>query len=321
MKKATFLFAIIMATVTCIRAGNVSFTPPGNEKPSATFQRMWIDYNVYDDGRYGMMMHVAFTVYNMKGQDGFLGFYFKYANGTADDYIKHNRTGDQYHTKSGYLGLGKVVTPAYDASVYDDVKVFMPYDEFNLAPGTYDLIIDVQYLYNGGPTIAWLKLYDIEFTQFEKDRAEGNKMASTKFRPAPTTGPRATFEKMWVDYDVKEEGILGMMLHFKFVAYDMKGMAASVAVYFDKNDGQWTILKDKNQKYTSTAGDVAVYKDITPGYDTAFYDDLRIFMPYEELDLDPGKYELSMDTKLIYQKGGLISNFTYYDFLYTEPSR
>lgn len=321
MKKATFFFAIIMAAVTCIRAGNVFSSLPGNEKPSATFQRMWIDYNIEDDGRYGMMMHIAFSVYNMKDQEGYLGFYFKYANGTADDYIKHNRTGDQYHTSSGYLAVGKTITPIYDASVYDDVQVFMPYDEFNLAPGTYDLIIDVQYLYKAGPTIAWLKLYDIEFTQFEKDRAAGNKSAAIKFRPLPTSGPRAIFDTMWVDYDVKENNVLGMMLHFKFVTYDMKNVAAFVAVYFEKYDGDWIVLKDKNKKYYSTGGDVAVYGDITPGYDTAFYNDFRVFMPYDELDLDPGDYDLSMDTKLIYQKGGLISNFTYHDFYYKKPSQ
>lgn len=321
MKRPIFLFVFAAVFTISAKANSFLIVPGTAEKPSATLQRMWVDHNITNDGRYGMMMHVAFTVYNMKGTEGFLGFYFKYASGKPDDYIKHNRTGDQYHTKSGYLGLGKVLTPSYDASVYDDVEVFMPYDEFNLAPGTYDLIIDVQFLYNQGSTIAWLKLYDIEFTQYDKDRAAGNQNAKTKLRSAATTGPRASFEKMWVDYDIKQDGILGMMLHFKFITYDMQDTEALVAVYFEKNDGEWTVLKDKNQKFYSTGGDVAVYKDINPGYDTTYYDDLRIFMPYEELDLDPGKYELSMDTKLIHKQGGLISNFTYYDFSYTEPSK
>jgi hypothetical protein len=44
-------------------------------------------------------------------------------------------------------------------------------------------------------------------------------------------------------------------------------------------------------------------------------------MPYAELDLTPGTYELLMDTKLIYSRGGLISNFVYQPFRYTEPAR
>jgi hypothetical protein len=47
-------------------------------------------------------------------------------------------------------------------------------------------------------------------------------------------------------------------------------------------------LKDKNDKFVSTAGDVALYKAIKPAYDPAIYDDLSLFMPYSEFDLEPG---------------------------------
>jgi hypothetical protein len=131
--------------------------------------------------------------------------------------------------------------------------------------------------------------------------------------------PRATFEKIWVDYDITEAGDRGMRIHVNFTTYDMKDMDAYVAIYFEYNNELGGILKDKNQKFNSTAGDVAVYKSIKPQYDPAVYSDLQVFMPYSELDLDPGNYELTMDVKLIYKAGGIIQKLTTYNFEYTKP--
>ena len=57
--------------------------------------------------------------------------------------------------------------------------------------------------------------------------------------------PRATFNKMWVDYDVTEGGLKGMRLHIKFTVYDMLNMDAYMAVYFEYNDERGGLLKDK----------------------------------------------------------------------------
>lgn len=130
---------------------------------------------------------------------------------------------------------------------------------------------------------------------------------------------KAVFEKMTVDYKATEGGINGMILHIKFTVHDMKDIESLVAVYFAHNDYHRGALKDTNQQYGSSAGDVAVYKTIKPGFSPALFEDLQIFMPYEELDLSPGDYELTMDVKLIKKEGGLISDLTKYDFTFTKP--
>jgi hypothetical protein len=135
-------------------------------------------------------------------------------------------------------------------------------------------------------------------------------------RPA---APYATFEKLWVDYDIYEGGVKGMRIHVKFTAYDMLNMDAYLAIYFEYDDELGGYLKDKNDKFNSTAGDVAVYSSIKPQYNPAVYNDLAVFMPYGELDLDPGQYDLAMDVKIIYKAGGLISKLTTHYFEYTEP--
>lgn len=131
--------------------------------------------------------------------------------------------------------------------------------------------------------------------------------------------PRADFDSIWVDYDIKEEGVLGMRIHVKFTTHEMKDMDAYLAIYYEFNDEMAGILKDKNDKYNSTVGDVAVYKAIKPAYEPAVYEDLSVFMPYEELDLEPGVYDLTMDVRLIYKAGGILQDLTYYDFEYTKP--
>jgi hypothetical protein len=110
-----------------------------------------------------------------------------------------------------------------------------------------------------------------------------------------------------------------MKIHVKFTAYEMKNMDAFLAIYFQSDDENATWLMDKNSKYNSTDGYVAVYRSIKPQYDPAVYNDLDVFMPYSELDLDPGEYDLAMDVKIIYKAGGLISRLTKYYFEYTKP--
>ena len=47
-----------------------------------------------------------------------------------------------------------------------------------------------------------------------------------------TAVPSATFDKMWIDYDITEDGVKGMRIHVKFTAYDMLNMDAYMAIYF-----------------------------------------------------------------------------------------
>ena len=134
-----------------------------------------------------------------------------------------------------------------------------------------------------------------------------------------TTGPSATFEKLWIDYDVYDDGVKGMKIHVKFTAYDMLNLDAYLAIYFKYDDESDKWLMDKNSKYNSTDGYVAVYRSLKPLYNPAVYNDYDVFMPYSELDLDPGEYDLAMDVKLIYKAGGTISKLTTHYFEYTKP--
>jgi len=126
----------------------------------------------------------------------------------------------------------------------------------------------------------------------------------------------AAFEKIWVDYNVKEKGRLGMRIHVKFSVYNMKDVDSQLAIYFEKSDG--TKLKSTNRKFTGKDGQVAVFRALKPGFDDTVYKDLEVFMPYEELKLEGGKYNLKMDADVIYENGGLVEHLGYHDFLYEK---
>jgi len=78
--------------------------------------------------------------------------------------------------------------------------------------------------------------------------------------------PRATYDKLWIDYDVHDNGVKGMKIHVKFTAYDMMNVDAYLAIYFEFDDEIGGYLKDKNDKFNSTAGEVAVYRSLKPQY-------------------------------------------------------
>ena len=128
--------------------------------------------------------------------------------------------------------------------------------------------------------------------------------------------PSAAFQKIWVDYDVRQEGRLGMRIHVKFSVYNMKEVDSYLAIYFEKADG--TKLTGNNRKYSSTDGQTAVFRLLKPGFEDTIYNDLKVFMPYDELNLANGKHDLKMDVDLIYENGDIVEHLGYHDFQYEK---
>jgi hypothetical protein len=150
---------------------------------------------------------------------------------------------------------------------------------------------------------------------FRTKDAETPKDVPTEEKPK-SYEPSANFEKLWVDYNVTEKGRLGMRIHVKFSAYNLKDVDSYLAIYFEKADG--TKLKTTNKKFAANDGQVAVYRSMKPSYEDTIYDDLDVFMPYDELKLSRGKYNLKMDADVIYKNGDLVEHLDYEDFQYEK---
>jgi hypothetical protein len=126
----------------------------------ATFEKLWVDYDVVENGRKGMRIHVKFRVFNLKGVDSYLAIYFEKKNG---DKLYTNNT--EYRSKNGQVAIYKLLTPGYEETVYDDLKLFMPYGEFNLSSGRFDLKMDVDVIYKGGDLIKHMNYHEFWFQQ------------------------------------------------------------------------------------------------------------------------------------------------------------
>jgi len=105
-------------------------------------------------------------------------------------------------------------------------------------------------------------------------------------------------------------------VHVKFSVFNMKDVDSNLTLYFEKADG--TKLTTTNTKFSSKDGQVAVSRTLKPGFDDTIYKDLEIFMPYEELKLGRGKYNLKMDADVTLENGDLVEHLGYHDFTYEK---
>ena len=300
MKKLTFSLAAILL---CMLVSTVmAFAQPASKstKPSATFQRIWVDYEVTEAGRKGMRIHTAFKVLGMKSVPAYLQIKFQKRDGTP----LMDKNGAFDHEDGSVAAFVKL-KPGFDPAVYEDEPIFMPYDELDLPVGKYELQMDVDVIYEAGELVQHLTTYDFDFTQ------------PSKIPVKTSTGASAIFQRIWVDYDITEGGKRGMRIHTAFKVLGMKGVGSYLQIKFQKGDG--TPLMDKNGEFVHEDGSVAAFVKLKPGFDPAVFEDEPIFMPYSELDLTPGTHSLKMDVDVIYEDGGMIQHLTLYEFEYTKP--
>lgn len=300
MKKRIFqtsLFLLMLLSSSALKA-----------QYRATYKDMWVDYDVYEDGKKGMRLHFKFSTYGMKDVDAYVAVYFQDSYGNA---LKDNNK--SFYSSSGDVALYKLITPGYDNADYSDLQMFMPYDELDRSPGKYTLKMDAKLIYKSGGTIQQFTTRNFEYTEPERSYSGSSPEKSNN----NSSEVKATYKDIWVDYDVYQDGKKGMRIHVKFGIDNFKGKEAYVAIYFQDKDGNF--LKDNNGKYRSDNGNVAVFGSFTPLYDQTDFTDFKLFMPYDELDLTrSGKQDLKMDVDIIYENGDLIEHLKFHDFWYEK---
>lgn len=265
--------------------------------PVVTFERLWIDENVTEDDEKGVRIHTKFSVTNMLNVPGYLAVYFQKKNG---DLLKTTNT--QYSSKEGQVAVYRKLTPAYNPAVYNDFAVFIPYAEFNLPYGDFDLKLDADLIYENGDLIQHLEFFDFVYKNPKPTLSTSNAVI--------------TFDKMWVDYNITENGKLGMRVHVKLNIKNMVGIESYIAVYFEKQNGDK--LYSDNDSYRSKGGQTAVYKSFNPPYQSSDYNDVQLFIPYDEFNLAKGNHDLRIHSDLIYPQGELIKHLNYFNFRYSK---
>lgn len=103
----------------------------------------------------------------------------------------------------------------------------------------------------------------------------------------PVTGQ---IQDVRVEYDVTRFERKGMVIHVQLHVTGLKNVASRVVAYFYLRTG--APLKDKNGTFTTTDGNVSASENFTPLDNDARFDDVQIFIPYDELELGAGSYQL-----------------------------
>ena len=108
--------------------GGATTTPstPKTQTPSGKIEKVWLEHDVYKEGKRGMNVHVHFLIYNMKGAKGYI------------EAIFHPLDFHKPVTNDSFI-------PKYDNSEYSDYTLFMSYSmldgaiNFNERTGNSDL--------------------------------------------------------------------------------------------------------------------------------------------------------------------------------------
>lgn len=129
----------------------------------------------------------------------------------------------------------------------------------------------------------------------------------------------AEIDDVWVDHNVYEDGYKGMRVHVKFDISGAKDHSCQVALYFyDENENA---LTDYDDTYDTVGGKVATHVTVTPKYDNTTYNDIAIFMPYNQLHLNTYgakkkfKYRVQIHDNTV---NSMLDTTDYYEFLFSN---
>jgi hypothetical protein len=278
------------------------------KKATGKLDRIWIDYDITEGGKKGMRIHSKFTVYGMKNVASYLAIYFETSDGKR---LKDNNK--SFYSATGEVAVYKELKIDYDPGVYADLAIFMPYEELDLSPGEYDLRMDVDLIYKSGGLIEHLTFESFVYTQPDAEVNEAPLPVPDNNTPT-TTDLKASVEKVWVDYDITQNGKRGMLIHVNFTVRGLKGVESYLAIYFERKNGDK--LTNTNPTYASKNGQLAVFKSLKPGFEPTVYEDAQLFLPYEEIKIGKGVFDLKMDIDLIYKNGDLFQHLDFYEFVF-----
>jgi serralysin len=132
-----------------------------------------------------------------------------------------------------------------------------------------------------------------------------------------TTVAWSKLQDLNIEYNVTENGLLGMRIKQNFLIYNVQDKKCIMAVYFyNADDG--TPLLDKNGQFASSDGHVAVYNYFTPGYQSTQYTDLSAFIPFDELELGSGNFRLKCYVAIFDPNLKMITSSGYQYFTFSQ---
>lgn len=238
--------------------------PPRQGAATANINAIQMEHNIYVGQQKGMLIYTDFSISNMNQQRGFAAanFYDGGGNALAD------RNGEYADGGGNVASIGDFV-PNYDDARFGDYPLFLPYSELELGAGRHDLSFRISILDTNGAALATSN--PVAFN-FSSDAGRLGNGAITDIN---------------VQHNVQRGGQVGMLITADFDVRNGAGQPAGFTAFFYFDDGSNRPLRDFNNRYRTQQGNVAVGETFTPNSDNESYNNFELFMPYDELHMDP----------------------------------
>jgi len=192
-----------------------------------------------------------------------------------------------YDTNIGGLGF-------FSKALMSSLDIYL--STFSANPSWNDILADAQKktsfvstyaICEDYPKCKHVPVFNIEESALDKLRLNIIK---------PNNNVSAKINKLWNEYDVIENDVKGMRIHVNFTIYNYKGRTGHCLAYFYNSNG--TPLKDYNNAYNTSTGNVCTNSTFVPSFDNTIYNDYVLFIPYTELDRIKGYYDLKLNVEI-----------------------
>lgn len=122
-------------TVAVVEPDAVAVVATSDTLPTASIDSIWLEHQVTEGGKKGMMVHVKFQTHYMQGREGLVAAYVYNSDGRP---LKD--TNGRY-TAGGYVASHNDIKPKYQHSTFHDRAIFIPYSELHLSSSCEGLYV------------------------------------------------------------------------------------------------------------------------------------------------------------------------------------
>ena len=230
-------------------------------QPNAKIDNFWTEFDVTENGAFGMRIHLKFAANNLLGKEMVAVAYFYDSAGNA---LKD--TNRSYMTNNGAVSTSANFKPAYTNAVYEDLKLFIPYAELELPVGKHELKLQ-------------LGIYGKENSQFFGEFQWYNFSVNSA-----TYLPNAKINSITYEHNFKQGFEYGMLIRVKLDVNNLKDVPlTAIAFFYDANTGNK--LLSEGRRYAATDRHIATWVELKPAYVNTVYSDLQLYIPYREMHL------------------------------------
>ena len=230
-------------------------------------------HDVEREGRPGILVHVAFEVAGLAGVPLHVTASF-----VRDDGAPLTRPRSAAEPRGGAEEPVRRPAPFRTAEHRDrrlDFELFVAYDELALSHGRHRLTTRVE--------IARVDAAGTETVLATRDAAPPFERHSP-----PTRAFATTRSELREELNHEQGGELGMAIVASFGVQNMGRWDGRLVAFFRDDEG--VDLADQDGKYKTTDGKVAASASFATKTDDDRLDDQRVFIPYSQLHLPPGRH-------------------------------